>query len=113
MATTSPKVAQAGQPAGQPGVEFSRPVRSLWSDAWHRLRRNKLSMIGLFYLGFLIIVAVAAPLIVTNPPQRPGGTELRERGTYRQAAWIETKDPKKNWLVEVSTWHRFSRRRCV
>ena len=101
MATTSPQVAQAGQPR----EEFSRPVRSLWSDAWRRLRRNKLAMIGLVYLGFLVIVALAAPWIVTNPPQRPGSTELRERGTYRQAAWIETKDPKRtgSWKYPLGT----------
>ncbi len=86
--------------------EFKRPARSLWSDAWKRLRRNKLAMVGLFYLIFLAFVAIGAPLIVTNPPQRPGSVELRARGTFRQAAWIEdTKNPKRSgsWKYPLGT----------
>ena len=29
-----------------------RAPRSLWSDAWRRLRRNKMAMVGLVYLPF-------------------------------------------------------------
>lgn len=34
---------------------------SLWQDAWHRLRKNKLAMIGLGILGLMIIACVLAP----------------------------------------------------
>ena len=27
-------------------VEASKPSRTLWSDAWNRLRKNKLALIG-------------------------------------------------------------------
>lgn len=87
MATTSPNVTHSQQPEVE---EFSRPVRSLWSDAWRRLRHNRLSMIGLGYLVFLIIVAILAPVIVRNPPGSPSTSEIRLRGSYRQAAWIKT-----------------------
>ena len=36
--------------------------RTLWSDAWKRLRRNKLAMIGLVWILFIILVAVTADL---------------------------------------------------
>lgn len=36
--------------------------RTLWSDAWKRLRRNKLAMIGLVWILFMILVAVTADL---------------------------------------------------
>ena len=34
---------------------------SLWKDAWHRLSKNKMSMIGLFVLLFLVIIAILTP----------------------------------------------------
>jgi oligopeptide transport system permease protein len=33
---------------------------NLWSDAWRRLRRNRLAFIGLVYLSFLVVVALVA-----------------------------------------------------
>lgn len=36
---------------------------SLWQDAWVRLRKNKLAMLGLFVLIFVIIVCALAPFI--------------------------------------------------
>lgn len=67
-----------------------RPVRSLWSDAWRRLRRNTMSMIGLFYLLFLSVVAIFAPLIA---PHNPVQTDVRKAGTYRKAAWLQDPNP--------------------
>lgn len=40
----------------------ARP-RSLWTDAWRRLTRNKLSVIGLAIVVTFILVAVLAPLL--------------------------------------------------
>lgn len=37
--------------------------RSLWSDAFRRLRKNKLAVIGLFVVSVLTLTAVFAPLI--------------------------------------------------
>jgi oligopeptide transport system permease protein len=91
MATTSPELARPGQPDAE---EFQRPVRSLWSDAWRRLRRNKLTMISIAYLLFLAVIAIGAPVFAPHAPGNPPSTELRERGSYRQAAWITTNNPK-------------------
>ena len=43
-------------------VEASKPSRTLWSDAWNRLRRNKLALIGAAWIIFVIVVAVTADL---------------------------------------------------
>src|SRR5437868_14925635 len=47
----------------------TRPIApeqaSLWSDAWRRLRRNRLALIGVIYLGLVLIVALIA--IVKTP----------------------------------------------
>jgi oligopeptide transport system permease protein len=49
----------------------SRPIApeqaSLWSDAWRRLRRNRLALIGVIYLSILVAVALVA---VVHTPYR-------------------------------------------
>ncbi|MGL4648914.1 MAG: ABC transporter permease [Caldilineaceae bacterium] len=39
----------------------ARPSRSLWGDAWRRLRRNRAAMVGLILIGLLIFTAIFAP----------------------------------------------------
>jgi ABC-type dipeptide/oligopeptide/nickel transport system permease subunit len=50
-------------------IDFARPgkARSLWSDAWIRLRRNKLALGGAVVLLLLALIAVAAPVIAPYP----------------------------------------------
>ncbi len=40
-----------------------RPSLSYWQDAWRRLLKNKLAMIGLFFLSFLTFMAIFGPII--------------------------------------------------
>jgi peptide/nickel transport system permease protein len=42
--------------------------RSLWYYSWRRLKRNKLAMIGMGTTIFLVIIAIAAPLIAPFDP---------------------------------------------
>lgn len=42
--------------------------RSLWYYSWKRLKRNKLAMVGLYVLSFMILVAIFAPLIAPYDP---------------------------------------------
>jgi len=57
----------------------TRPVApeqaSLWSDAWRRLRRNRLALIGAVYLAFLVAVALIA-LVKTPYSFRDVGVAL-------------------------------------
>jgi oligopeptide transport system permease protein len=73
-----------------------RPPRSLWSDAWRRLRRNTMAIVGLAYLTLLAGVALAAPVIAPHNPVR---SDVRHAGTYRQAAWIKDPNP-----LRTGTW---------
>ncbi len=45
-------------------ISIPRPVAlsqaSLWSDAWRRLRRNRLALAGAIFLGLLVVVALVA-----------------------------------------------------
>lgn len=40
-----------------------RPSLSYWKDTWRRLVKNKLAMLGLFFLMFLAFMAIFGPLI--------------------------------------------------
>ncbi len=55
--------------------EFSvAPSRTLWGDAWKRLKRNKLAMAGAIWIIFMVLVALTADLWV---PQTLGSpTEI-------------------------------------
>ncbi len=45
------------------GAEIvSRPSLSYWKDAWTRLRKNKLAMLGLIFLVLLTIMAILGPI---------------------------------------------------
>lgn len=50
----------------EPKIE--QPGRSLWYYSWKRLRKNKLAMVGLFVLSFLIFVAIFADIISPYNP---------------------------------------------
>ena len=66
-----------------------RKPRSLWADAWNRVKKNGGSLIGVGSVACFMLVALVAPLITPHPPQLsyPGKT-------YLQAAWINLpKDP--------------------
>ena len=80
----------------------TRAPRSLWSNAWRQFRRNKLAMAGMVYLIFLAFVAVFAPVIATNNPVQ---SDLKVAGKYRQAAWIQTDNPKTtgDWSYPLGT----------
>jgi len=61
----------------------TRPIApeqaSLWSDAWRRLRRNRLALAGVVYLTFLVVVALVA-LIHTPYPTYEVGVGIPYQG---------------------------------
>ena len=42
-----------------------RPCLTYWQDAWLRLRKNKIAMIGLGLLAFYIVMSLVGPLMVS------------------------------------------------
>jgi peptide/nickel transport system permease protein/oligopeptide transport system permease protein len=56
-------------PILMPEGEKQEPSRTLWSDAWYRLRRNRLALAALTWLFIVVIAAVSADLWV---PQHYG-----------------------------------------
>ncbi len=54
-----------------------RRPRGYWGDVWYRFRRQKLPLLALGFVWFLILIAVTAPLIVGTKPWM-----LKYQGVY-------------------------------
>ena len=71
--TNNFEVVEASEEA-RTGSGSARPSRTLWGDAWQRLKRNKLAVIAAIWIIFIVVVAVTADLWV---PQHFGSpTEI-------------------------------------
>ncbi len=90
---------RSGLPAVPPSSDItsadlsSTASRTLWGDAWRRLRRNKLAMAGLVWAILIVIVAVTADFWV---PQRYGDPE-----------GLDTSKVVERMLLEPSSEHPF------
>ena len=58
------------------GEVAQRASRTLWGDAWMRLRKNKLAIIGLIWITFIVTVTVSADLWVPQNFAEPTSTEF-------------------------------------
>ena len=47
---------------------LARKQRSLWQDAWFRLRRNRAAMVGLGVVAVFVVIAILAPFIAPRDP---------------------------------------------
>jgi peptide/nickel transport system permease protein len=72
---------------------LSGPTRTLWRDAWRRLRKNKLAMAGLAWVVLVIAVTLSADLWV---PDAFGDPET-----------INTATAAQNYLLPPSAEHPF------
>ncbi len=65
----------------------TRPIApeqaSLWSDAWRRLRRNRLALVGVIYLALVVIVALIA-IVKTPYPTFEVGVGIPDSGPSPQ-----------------------------
>jgi oligopeptide transport system permease protein len=44
--------------------ESLREIEGLWKSAFRRLRKNRLALISMWFLGFLVLVAIFGPMLV-------------------------------------------------
>lgn len=73
--------AQAQTASTDKNNDATAPSRTLWSDAWARLRRNKLALIGLVWILIVIVVALTADLWV---PQHFGSPTQTDSSTMAE-----------------------------
>jgi peptide/nickel transport system permease protein len=60
-------VATAATTAGPvPVAAESRPSRSLWDNAWYKLRRDRLTIVATFVLALLALLSILAPVFADN-----------------------------------------------
>lgn len=59
---------KALEPTGGPGPR--EKARSLWSDAWHQLRRNPVFVLSALLILFLVVIAIWPQLIASGDPLR-------------------------------------------
>jgi oligopeptide transport system permease protein len=100
--TTAPLSASPLGEHSERDLTSMRKSRSLWSNALRRLRQNKMAMAGLFFLGFLVLVAIFAPFIA---PHNPIQTDVAAAGTYRKVAWLSDPNPLRtgSWDYPLGT----------
>jgi oligopeptide transport system permease protein len=63
---------------------IARPPRSLWSDAWHRLLRNKAAVAGAIVIVLFALIALFAPVIAPHNPLK-----INSGKGYLPPAWVE------------------------
>ncbi|MEQ8409498.1 MAG: ABC transporter permease [Gammaproteobacteria bacterium] len=79
---------------------------SLWQDAWVRLRKNKLAMFGLGFLGFIIVICILAPWIT---PYGYEDQDLRLGASAPSAAhWLGTDTFGRDLLTRIIYGGRIS-----
>lgn len=61
--------------AAAAAVNAQTSSRTMWGDAWKRLKRNKLAVIGIIWIGIVIVVALTADLWVPGTLGNPTETD--------------------------------------
>ena len=85
--------------------------RSLWGDAWARLKANRAAMVSLFYLALVTIVCIVGPFFVPHQYTTIYGDYVRtppSLSSYPQAEMIEgaLTEVVKRMRVDMEEWHQ-------
>jgi len=85
--------------------------RSLWGDAWARLKSNKAAMVSLFYLVFMAVVCVVGPLFVPHNYTTIYADYVRtppSLSAYPEAGMIENalRDAVRRMRVDIEDWRQ-------
>ena len=71
-------------------VEQTVAGRSLWQDAWRRLKQNKAAMLSLVILGVIAILAILAPLLSPHPIDEVYWDRIQMPPDFENAHWFGT-----------------------
>lgn len=76
-------------------LDVYRPGRSLGQEAWYRLIRNKAAVVGMFVIGFFVLLALFASVIAPeNPLQINAGKRFLPPPFYTTGSTKTKPDPK-------------------
>jgi oligopeptide transport system permease protein len=92
-------------------LEGATVGRSLWSDAWARLKANRAAMVSLIYLVLVTIVCIVGPFFVPHQYTTIYSDYVRTRpslSSYPQAEMIESAltEVVKRMRVDMEEWHK-------
>jgi oligopeptide transport system permease protein len=92
-------------------VEEATVGRSLWGDAWARLRANRAAMGSLFYLALMAIVCIVGPWFVPHQFTTIYSDYVRtppSLSSYPQTEMIETalNEAVKRMRLDVAEWRQ-------
>ncbi len=62
----------------------AKKSRSLWSDAWHRLARNKAAVAGMATITFFVFIALFASVLAPHSPLK-----INDGKGYLPPAWVK------------------------
>lgn len=71
----------SGSPLIEESAHIEHETRTLWGDAWYRLRRNKLAVIALAWIALVTVLAITADLWI---PQNFGDPRVIDTSTVSQ-----------------------------
>ncbi|RUU13538.1 ABC transporter permease subunit [Mesorhizobium sp. USDA-HM6] len=94
-------------------VAVPEPIvgRSLWGNAWARLKRNRAAMFSLYYLAFIAVISVFGPMVVPHEYTTIYGDYVRTPpsfSAYPKPDMIQTAltDAIKRMRVDIKEWHQ-------
>src|SRR5262245_39463286 len=92
-------------------LEDATVGRSLWGDAWARLKANRAAMASLFYLALMAIVCIVGPYVVPHQFTTIYSDYVRtppSLSPYPQTEMIETalNEVVKRMRLDVAEWHQ-------
>ncbi|TIW00153.1 MAG: ABC transporter permease subunit [Mesorhizobium sp.] len=94
-------------------VAVPEPIvgRSLWGNAWTRLKRNRAAMFSLYYLAFIAVISVFGPMVAPHEYTTIYGDYVRtppSLSAYPKADMIQTAltDAIKRMRVDIKEWHQ-------
>src|SRR5258708_40085663 len=77
-----------------------RPPSGVWRQSWHRFRRNRAGMIGLFLVVLVVLTAIIGPFVA---PYDPNDNSAMLRGAANAAP------SARNWLgTDRNGYHALS-----
>ncbi|AZO59019.1 MAG: ABC transporter permease subunit [Mesorhizobium sp.] len=85
--------------------------RSLWGNAWARLKRNRAAMFSLYYLAFIAVISVFGPMVVPHEYTTIYGDYVRTPPSllaYPKPDMIQgaLSDAIKRMRVDIKEWHQ-------
>ena len=87
--TTTPGRQSAAERAADLNV-LTRKQRSLWADAWWRLRRNKAAVLGMVVVVLFMVIAIISPFLsqwgILNQP-----TLVKTSDALMDPIWVQSK----------------------